>query len=783
MPWHAPSFSRFSALTIGLLSLAPATWADTFHLKVLYNGVAVGQNDFSSSPDGSFDSKTVFKLGTIDLGSTLSGHLVAGKLADYAFDGSTGTAARIKMTFAKGQLAVDAQGKKLNAPFEDKTGILFGALHPQFARTTLVTAEKALHDKPEQSETVVSAFMLEGGALIPLKVRALPVRKVKVGDHELTARRFNAHVGTVDIEYAIDDANHVVAMDVPTQKIRMIADGWDGLFIDPLAKYPELSQPTYKFKTEAGVKMKTRDGVELVSDVVRPDDSDRHPTILVRTPYGRGGSTAEAGFWAARGYCYVAQDCRGREDSGGVWDPFINEGPDGYHAIQWVAKQPWSDGKVGMIGGSYVGYVQWAAATLNPPALKCIVPQVSPPDAMHNIPYEYGTFFLYGDLWWSKIVEGKKADMSGVGKFMNNLDKFATLPLQDVDKAVLGQHVEFFQKWLSRETLPAWKGFDYTEHMAASRVPALQISGNWDGDGIGTHLNWEAMRKLGRTDQWIIFGPWTHNFNTTHSLGDVEYGPDAILELDSVYLRWFDTWLKGKSVGQEKVPHVKLFVTGANKWIETSNWPTTQMPERSLFLSKDSLAAKPGPAEKAEYTYDPAKDTNIPDVFKKSPDAVKLTLSPKELSEPGVVFLKSEPLKKSTAITGPFQISLHFTCSAVNTDFFGEILDVAPDGSAQALGQGGKIRCSYLDGTGKVKALVPGKEYVAKLVPWQFAHEFAPGHRIGIAIRSSSFPMFARNLGTIDPIKTATRMVAQHNTILMGKAHESQLSFHVIWEK
>src|SRR5262249_40501250 len=159
-------------------------------------------------------------------------------------------------------------------------------------------------------------------------------------------------------------------------------DGWDGLYVDPLAKYPELSQPTFGTKTETGVAMKTRNGVTLVCDVVRPNDALKHPAILVRTPYGRSSETLSGAFWASRGYVYVTQDCRGREDSGGNWDPFVNEGPDGADTIGWIAKQSWSDGKVGMIGGSYAGYVQWAAAVEEPPALRCIVPQVSPPDAM-----------------------------------------------------------------------------------------------------------------------------------------------------------------------------------------------------------------------------------------------------------------------------------------------------------------------------------------------------------------------------------------------------------------
>jgi len=313
-------------------------------------------------------------------------------------------------------------------------------------------------------------------------------------------------------------------------------------------------------------------------------------------------------------------------------------------------------------------------------------------------------------------------------------------------------------------------------------VPALHISGNWDGDGIGTFLNWDALRKLGRTDQWIIFGPWIHAFNTTHSLGDVEYGPDAIIEMDSIYLRWFDTWLKGKSVGLNSMPHVKLFVTGANKWIEAPQWPSAAMPARMLYLNPSSLADTPGPVRRIQYTYDPKLDTKIPARMKNGNIGEGDTNLPDSELGPSTLVFKGPPLKRAMAITGPFTIKLHFESSAQNTDLYCTVIDIDPKGHRRVLGIAGKLRASYLHGTNKPRALTPGKEYVATVVPWEFAHEFAPGHRIGLVVLSSMFPVFARNLGTMDPIATATRMVTQHNTLLVGRGHESSFTFHVLWK-
>lgn len=752
-------------------------------MNVLINGTRVGESVYDLAADGSFTSKGNLDLGSIKLMSSLSGHLKDGKLIDATAESST-PGGVVKVVYANKRVDITAQGKTSGAPWQDTTGFLAGNLHPQFNATSLIQAEKMIQATPATKTVTVNAYLVDGGVVLPLKVASLPAKTVRVDGKPVAARRFSVDFGGVTADILLDAANHVVVEDVPSQHLRFVADGWEKSFDDPMAKFPELSQATYTTKIEKGVRMKTRDGVELACDIVRPDDNEKHPAILVRTPYGRGSETTGGEFYASRGYVYVTQDCRGREDSGGEWDPFIHEGPDGYDTIQWIAQQPWSDGKVGMIGGSYAGYVQWAAAVLNPPALKCIVPQVSPPDAMRNIPYDHGVFALYPDLWWAKIVAGKHTDFSTVKSTLPHADKLNTLPLEKLDEAVLGKHLDFYQKWLSRPTIGDWKGWDFTYHMGDAKVPALHISGTWDGDEIGTHLNWEAMRNLHRQDQWIVFGPWVHAFNSNHSYGDVEYGPGAIIDLDSIFLRWFDTWLKGKDVElKTKLPKATIFVTGANTWLGLPDWPAATTPARTLFLTKTGLSAAPGKAATTTFTYDPSKDATIPKaMLDTSQSAVPTTKVPASQLK-GALFLKTPALKKTLAISGPFDVKLYFKTSAKDTDFFAFLVDVAPNGEIRIVGQPGKIRGSYLGGMDKVRPLVPGKVYVANVVPWDFAHEFKKGHRIGLVVMSSMFPAYARNLGTAEPIKTATRMVAQRNTILLGKGNASSVRFHVLWEK
>lgn len=765
-----------------VLCLIPALGvSDQTKLKVIINGSIVGDNVYDEGKDGAFTSQTDIKIGGIELSGKLDGHCKGGLLQDYTGEAKAPQGSAT-FTLKDGKLTVTRNGQTNSAPFVDKTGVLAASLHPQFNAMALLAAEKALKSNPALTETSVQAFLVDAGVVLPLKVRSLPARVIEHSGKKLSARMFQMTLAGIDIQCALDDADHLVAEDIPVQKTRFVEEGWEGLFLDPLAKYPELSPPTFQVKREVGVPMKTRDGITLMCDVTRPDDDERHPAILVRTPYGRKTESLAGGFYAGRGYAYVTQDCRGREESGGDWDPFVHEREDGYDTVQWVAAQPWCDGNVGMIGGSYGGFVQWEAAVERPPALKCIVPQVSPPDGMRNIPFDNGVPFLYGDLWWAQIVAGKTMDASHILGGMPNPKGLATLPLCKVDKAALGQNVPFYQRWLQRPTLSAWKGMDYTNDLKNVTIPVLYLSGVWDGDEVGTQFDWATMRSLGRKNEWIMFGPWTHAFDTTHNFGGVEYGPSALRELDSLYLRWFDTWLKGKNVGMNRVPHVQLFVTGANKWVDLADWPDKTEARGTLYLSRGRLRPKPARSAREGYVYDPAKDNIVPANLGQDGSATtKVTFA--QLAKRPYLFFKTAPFKRATAIATPVTLDLYFTTSAQSTDFFVDMVDVAPNGEMRIVSLPGKVRTSYSADLRTQHALTPGKIFRANLKPWDFAHEFGVGHRLGVLVRSSEFPGFARNLGTLDPVATATRTVSQHDVILCGGSHPSKLTYYVLWWK
>lgn len=776
---------RAIAFLFALAFLATSASAQAMRMKVLFAGTESGTSVFERKADGTFSSDTQVTIGALKLSEKLNGRFENDQVVEYRVELENPGQPKVILDYEKGKLKV-TRGEKVEEHEVGETGsLLFANLDPQFAAGCFkqITWEKK---EPQK----VEPFMLDAGKKIELTITPQKERPTKAG----VARIYKVGIGPLEAEYATSEDGTVVGMDVPAQKLRWVAEGWDSLYVDPLAAYPELSQPEHKVTTERGVAMETRDGVKLVADVFRPEAPGRYPVILSRTPYGRATAGVDGPFYAARGYVFVAQDVRGMGESEGEWDPFVNERKDGYDAVEWVSKQPWSTGNVGMIGGSYGGLVQWAAASEKPPALKCLVPQVSPPDAMRNIPYDHGVFYLFGNLWWAQIVRNKQADFSGMTAPLPNIEKIGTLPLSKVDDELFGANLPFFDLWLEREGLAGWEGFDWLSDLEHVDVPALHISGWWDGDGIGTKLIWATLRAGGAENQWLIYGPWTHAFNTTSKLGDVDYGPDAILELDSMYLRWFDTWLKDKDVNFDEIPRVRVFVTGANRWIDMTDWPEEKAQEKSLFLYADAPAngksshgeLRDAPAQTQEpsrYLFNPANAAVPEELISMDPEKATTVVDfSKDGYDDDLLFFKTAPLEKPIAIGGPIQLELSFESSARDTDFYASLVDIDEAGVMRQIGMTGKLRAAFLGGMDKPQPITPGEEYKATIDLWDTAHEFKKGHRIALFITSGRFPVMARNLGTGEPIKDATRMVVQVNTIYHDKARPSALKFRVLWE-
>jgi putative CocE/NonD family hydrolase len=507
--------------------------------------------------------------------------------------------------------------------------------------------------------------------------------------------------------------------------------------------------------------------------------------VLVRTPYGKNGHSSEGRWFAERGYVYIAQDCRGRHDSDGVFRPLRDEACDGFDTIEWAAAQPWCDGSVGMLGGSYLGWDQWLAATQRPPHLKALIPLVSPPDPFYNMPYQYGAFSPMMFDWVNLTSDHDNQDAGQ----MDLHSVYRHLPLLTLDRAA-GRQSRTWREWVEHSTFDDyWKATSYESHYDKIDLPVLGISGWYDDDQAGTTRNFIAMRRLRRKNQKLLMGPWPHAVNSRTRLGILDFGADSRIDLRELERRWFDRWLKGQANGIDQEPPVRLFVMGANRWRDEDDWPIPRTRWTKYYFQSqgnaNSLAGEgvlqTGPPDKTKpdhYSYSPADPT--PFVTEPSsaqiggPDDYRAVEKRKD-----VLVYTSPPLTEDLEITGPLVVKLYAASSAPDTDFSAMLLDVHPDGYALRLNDG-VIRARFRDSLEKPALIEPGKIYEYTIDCWSTSMFFKKGHRLRVQIASAAFPKFDRNPNTGHKLGVDADIRVADQTIYHDAEHPSHIVLPVI---
>ena len=554
----------------------------------------------------------------------------------------------------------------------------------------------------------------------------------------------------------------------------------------------ELSAPTYNVKIEFSTRVKMRDGVELSVDIYRPDSDGRFPVILSRTPYNKStprGGTLELGrYFAARGYVYVAMDVRGRGDSDGKFTPYRNEGPDGYDSIEWCAQQPWSTGKVGTIGASYLGYDQWIAALLQPPHLTTMIVMTTPPDPFVESPtgLQSPTYMSWHLLTSGHVLHNLAAvDWPAV---------YAHLPIYTMD-AASGLDSPYWRQVVDHPGIDDWwDPLIYQNKYDRVRVPIMHISGWYDDEQAGATMNYIGMTTKGATEelrhhQKLLMGPWPHAVNSSTRLGDIDFGPTAVIDLNQYELRWFDYWLKGLGTGIMQEPPVRIFVMGENKWRDENEWPIARTKYVDYYLHSKGranslygdgmLSTAPDANEPPDhYSYDPAN----PVPFLMEPTYAQLggpdDYRPVERRDDVLVFT-SDPFERATTICGPIRLKLSAASSATDTDFMGKLLDVWPEGFAQRL-YDGMVRARYREGGEHASLITPGQIYTYDIDLWNTCQQLGKGHRIRVEITSSAFPKYDRNQNTGEALgKTANLKIAEQ-TIYHDAKHPSLVRVPIV---
>lgn len=610
-------------------------------------------------------------------------------------------------------------------------------------------------------------------------------------------------LGDLDIEATFTAAGLLVHLTVPSQRIQVTCAGYEGLvpagktLLDFGPWHASLSKLTHEFVERSGVRAAMRDGVELVADVFVPLGDGPWPTVLLRTPYGRERPARSQGpFWARRGYAFVAQDVRGCFSSRGDWAPARYEKDDGSETIDWIARQDWSDGNVGMIGGSYGGWVQLLAAASGNPHLKAIVPQVAPPDPLQAFPYEGGAFQL-GAAWWASIVDHMANGDGGPAPSFDWTEVFATLPLTDLDD-VMGIEQTVLDEWLSHPPSDAeyWDRSSYRRHLAEMDVAALHVTGWYDGDLPGALGNFPVLRERAKSErarrgQFLIVGPWGHAFNQARRIGDVDFGPDALVDLESVYVRFFDRYLSGVDNGIEDEDPVVAFVMGEDAWRTAGTWPIADVRFTSLFLGSDGDArrrdgggrltlARAGAAPHDAFVYDPADPPPTPEVtFGDQLKNSRLMDLRGTTDREDVLDYTTPPLAEPVVLLGPVELIVWIETDVADTDVCAKLLRVEPDGTTRRI-TGGIQRVRYRHGPGTDAPVDPGSTVQVSVELRATGIALDRGDRLRLEVSSSEFPSFAPHPNTLAPATSAADLRVATTRVLHTREHPSHLRLPVL---
>jgi uncharacterized protein len=568
---------------------------------------------------------------------------------------------------------------------------------------------------------------------------------------------------------------------------------------------------SYPVKIERNVKVEMRDGVVLRGDIFRPDADGKFPVLLQRTPYRRsvwGYSVDFAQHAAARGYVVFLQDVRGRYTSDGDWYPFVHEAEDGYDTIEWIAAQPYSNGKVGMFGGSYVGATQMLAAAAHPPHLAGICPVVTASNYHDGWTYQGGAFEQWFDESWTRGL-AQETVLRQVERMTDSPEAVNVLPLTNypmynlnpsgVVNVTTSVVAPYFLDWLAHTNYDDyWKRLSIEEHFPDIRVPALQVGAWYDIFLGGTLRNYAGLKKNAATEdarkgQRLLVTIGGHA-GSGRKIGELDFGPEAVKnEEEEITLAWYDYLFKGMKNSLATSKPVKIFVMGANQWREEDDWPLARAQATKYFLHSEGAAnsmrgagslstSAPGKEPADKYTYDPADPT--PTVG--GPlccDSNHLAPGPRDQRKvedrKDVLVYSTAPLEHDTEVTGPVRLDFFASSSAVDTDFTAKLVDVYPDGAAINLTEG-ILRARYRDSQEKTTLLTPGQVYPLSIDLWATSNMFRAGHRIRLEVSSSNFPRFDRNLNTGEPAASSDKLVPATNTIVHDKEHPSALILPVV---
>ena len=538
-----------------------------------------------------------------------------------------------------------------------------------------------------------------------------------------------------------------------------------------------LPKPVCSVAVARRIAVPAGDGVSLLTDHYIPLADGPRPTLLIRSPYGRGfpfDSLFGARF-AGQGFHVVMQSCRGTGGSGGGYEPFRNERADGQAAVAWLRKQDWFSGELATFGPSYLGYVQWALATDPPPELRAMVIVNAPADP-YPFFYPGGAFALENTLTGAMGMLAFGRGAAGFTKAVLRLQRHhrraeRELPLIDAYPPALGGRTGFFEQWLTHPDPadPYWAELDLRSVLDTVTVP-IALVGGWDDVVLDQTLaHYRALADRER-DVRLLVGPWTHT--SAFDKGWPVVLPDV--------LHWLRAHLGGEPAGGPQQP-VRVYVGGCGQWRDLPSWPPPQVRTQSWYAGDAGTLSTEPPARPgtSSFRYDPADPTPSAGgpVLSRPAGAVD---NKKIESRSDVLVFTSAPLASALEVLGPVHVGLHVRGSSPYFDIFARLCDVDPRGHSRNVCDG-LLRHRAVPGSGQATEDDGGGSTMTVAMS-SAAHRFGAGHRLRLQVCGGAHPRFARNTGTPEPTATATRLVPVDIEIRHGTAAPCVLSLSTVTE-
>ena len=570
----------------------------------------------------------------------------------------------------------------------------------------------------------------------------------------------------------------------------------------PLPAPPEIDM-------QWGAKITLRDGVQLNATIVRPHgQKDPIPAIFTLTPYVADSYIERAVYFAQHGYVYALVDVRGRGNSGGAFEPFANEPKDGHDVVEWLANQPWCNGKVAMWGGSYAGFDQWATLKEFPPHLATIVPAAAAHPGV-DFPFTYGIFAPY-DMQWLSFTTGATSNANLFGNSAYWRSKAGDyydqhLAFKDFDRLV-GNPSPVFQKWLQHPTRDAYYDAMVPNESAYNKiqVPILTITGHYDGDQPGAFTYYKAHMRYGtaeaKQNHYLIIGPWDHAGTRTpkKEVGGLNFGDASVLDLNKLHAEWYDWTMKSGAKPEFLKKRVAYYVVtgpGAGEWKYADTLEAISKSTKTLYLASGggagdvfhsgSLAETKtsGSAASASdtWTYDPLNikpgDLEPAD----DPNGLVSQSAVLNLFGEGVVY-HSKTFDDATEISGFPKLTAWLSMNVPDTDLYATLYEILADGSSVQL-TGAQMRARYRDSLREAKPVLAGtpEKYVFDNFTF-FSRRVAQGSRLRLVIGSINSTGAEKNYNSGGDVASETAKDARTAkiTLLHDESHPSALELPIV---